>query len=188
MAKKTKQRRKKQAEHTHLGIAIDHYDVRVHAGINLQLIGSASIDFQNQEPVYVFGTTIDLNGRCISPADRAGDRYDIRLYGESGSSPKLEAKVADLRKRNKEGEIQYRKRASGMHPIYEDPPPLAYLEKVRGEPRWNAWVWVAAQLVSDCLQVLQLNKQSYVHINERKIDRQRQIRSLSIQTVDPQDD
>lgn len=39
-----------------------------------------------------------------------------------------------------------------MHPVYEEPPALGLLTKVRGQARWIAWIQVPESLVSDSLR------------------------------------
>lgn len=178
----------KKPEFTSLGIAVDRYSARTKADINFQLFGSPLHITDDDEPVYVFETILDVSGICTYPATRAGDRYDVTLLGESVMRRHLRVTVADLQKRSKTGALQFRTYRGTQCPIYEDPPPLAFLEKVRGESRWTAWVWLAPQTVSDSLQILSGPQQVYLSIYEQKVTRQRQIRYLALQTTDPADE
>lgn len=178
----------KLSEFTSLGIAVDRYSARAKAGINFQLFGSPLHVTDDDEPVHVFETILDVSGICTYPATRAGDRYDVTLLGESLMGRRLRVTVADLQKRSKTGMLQFRTYRGTQCPIYEEPPPLAFLEKVRGESRWTAWISLASQTVSDSLQILSGPQQVYLSIYEQKVARRRQIRYLAIQTTDPADE
>lgn len=175
---------KKSSEFTSLGITVDEFAVRTQAGTNISVHGTPSF-IDDREPVFVFETILDITGMCTYPAGRAGERYDVTLLGEAEMKGRLKARVADLQKRSKTGAPAFRKYRGETYPVYEAPPPLAYLEKVRGERRWTAWVWLSPQTVSDSLQILSGSKQVYLSIYEEKVARQRRIQHLAIQTTDP---
>lgn len=179
------EKKKPEAEYTNLAITIDSYDARAQAGINLNLLGSSRYVIDDEEPVYSFDTVLELSGTCTYPDDRAGDRYEITLVGDTTPPRSLRIKIKDLRERDKDGLPRYRKYKDGHHPVYGEPPALAFLEKVRGENRWSVWVWVAHQMVTDSLLLLSSGKPVYVSLQEKKENRQRQIRNLGVQTTDP---
>lgn len=180
--------RKPKAEFMDLAISIDCYNARAHAGINLNLLGSSRYVLDDEELVYSFETVLELNGNCTYPDTRAGDRYDITLLGDSITQRNLRLKIKDLQERDKNGVPQYRKLRNTSYPVYREPPALAFLDKVRGENRWTLWAWVAQPMITDCLMLLSGGKQIYVSLREKKENRQRQIRALSIQTTNPADE
>ena len=137
------------------------------------------------EPVYTFGTVLELSGTCKYPDDRAGDRYEITLSASSATPQDLRLKIKDLHLKDTDGCLQYRKYRGIDYPVYAEPPAFAFLEKVRGEKLWTVWMQVAPQMVSDGLVILSGNKSVYVSIHEKKVDRHRQVRSLTVQTTDP---
>lgn len=184
-AKKRRRTKKKEAEYTFLAIAVDSFEAGTDARVNLSLRGMSRYLIDEEEPVYTFHTGLDISGVCTYPDERAGDRYDISLRSSTATPRDLRLKIKDLQKRDKEGFHVFKKYKDGHVPVYNDPHPLAYLEKVRGEPRWNLWMQVAPEMVSDSLSLLSGEKAVHVALHERKENRRRRIQSLSVQTTDP---
>lgn len=183
-AKKRRSKKRKESEYAFLAIAVDNYEARTEAGLNLSLLGSSRY-FIDDEPVYSFDTDLDISGVCTYPDERAGDRYEISLRASTTTPRSLRLKIKELQKRDKDGFHVFRKYKDGSYPVYDEPSPVAYLEKVRGEPRWTVWVQVAPQMVSDSLAMLSGSKSVYVSLHERKEDRKRKVQSLTVQTTDP---
>jgi hypothetical protein len=178
-------RKRKEPAYDFLSILVDDFDVRVDAGVNLDLLGTLTRYPDEDAPVYRFETHLELTGLCVDPESRAGDRYDITFIGDPRSRD-VRMKIKDLRKLDKDGSPAYKKLKSGLVPLYDDPPPLGYLEKVRGEARYTAWFWVAPQFVTDCLTLVSSkSKPVFLSLHEVRENRQRRIRSLSVQTTDP---
>lgn len=158
-----RRRRRSEPEFRSLAIRIEGYQARAEAGININLLGSLPwVSEPAEEPVSTFRTMVELEGRCISPEDRAGDRYQITLAGATAESPHLRLRVMHLHQRDARGSSRYRKHRDQQIPVYDEPNPLARLSKVRGEPRWTAWVEVAPQMVSDSLLLLSNGKRLYL--------------------------
>lgn len=178
-------RKRKEPAYDFLSVSVVDFDVRVDAGVNLDLLGSLTRYPDEDAPVYRFETYLELTGLCIDPESRAGDRYDITLIGDPRSRD-VRMKIKDLRKLDKGGSPTYKKLKSCLAPLYEDTPSLGYLEKVRGEARYTAWFWVAPQFVTDCLTLVSSkSKPVFLSLHEVRENRQRRIRSLSVQTNDP---
>ncbi|MCB0253941.1 MAG: hypothetical protein KDI55_09445 [Anaerolineae bacterium] len=153
--------------------------------MSFDLLGTLTHYPDEEALVFRFETQLELTSLCTNPASRAGDRYDITLFGDPRARD-VRATIKDLRKLDKDGSPVYKKLKSGLVPVYKDPPPLAYLEKVRGKPRYTGYLWVTPQFVTDCLiLVTSKSKPVYVSLHEIREHRQRRIRSLSIQTTDP---
>ncbi|MCG7980280.1 MAG: hypothetical protein N0E58_19390 [Candidatus Thiodiazotropha endolucinida] len=182
-----KKRKKKQSEHTFISIMVDEYSTNVYAGINPKLLGTPHYIQNEDDPAYKFETKLEIKGICTDPLDRSGHRFDITMYGTLDKQH-LPPTIKELHERNKNGDYLYRKYRGRVYPVYETPPPIAFLEKIRGENHWVTWLWVSPQLVTDSLIVLSGNKQVFVSIHEIKEYRQRQIKSLSIQTVNPEEE
>jgi hypothetical protein len=60
------------------------------------------------------------------------------------------------------------------------------VDKVRGEPRWEGWAFVAPRFVQDVLAVLNQARPLYIDLLERKEQRSRWIQGLTVQTIDPE--
>ena len=120
------------------------------------------------------------------PDDRAGERYEITLHGGSKDTDDvLGQRIRDLHRKSKDGSHEYKQYRGGTYPVYEDPPKLGLVEKVRGERSWIAWASVHHQMVTDALILLGDDKPSYVSIHEKKVGRYRWVRSISALNVDP---
>lgn len=181
-----KRRKHTEPEYALIAITVDDYTVHADAGINLSLLGSPrAVD--EDEPVYRFETTLELSGLCTDPEDRAGHRYDITMRGApTGYEHSLAIK--HLREHDKNSLPRYRAYRGGQLPVYAPPPPLAFVNKVRGEDCWTVWLTVAPQIVTDSLILLSGSKTVYVSLHEVKEHRQRRVQSLSVQTTDPREE
>lgn len=179
-----KRRKKKQADYAFIAVEVDDYSVRCEAGINYHLHGSLYPFDHENEPIYSFETVLHISGVCTAPQDRTGHRYDVTLYGmpdEQRNNPR----IRDLHERDEYGGHKYRKRRGREEPVYAPAPPLAHIDKIRGEDRWTTSIFVAPRMVTDSLIILSGPKQAYISIHEIKENRKRRVNSLSVQTTDP---
>ena len=71
------------------------------------------------------------------------------------------------------------------NPIYDPPKGIGLLNKIRGEPRWTAWLNVPPHFTGDALALLSNGKSLFLAIHERKRNRVCWVQSLSLQTIDP---
>ncbi|MET0010716.1 MAG: hypothetical protein ABW109_22910 [Candidatus Thiodiazotropha sp. 6PLUC4] len=182
-----KRRKKKQADYSFIAIEVDDYSVRSEAGINYHLHGSLYPFDHEDEPIYSFESVLHISGVCTDPKDRAGHRYDITLYGmpyEQRNTPSIK----DLHERDEHGSPKYRKRRGREEPVYTPAPPIAYIDKIRGEDRWTTSVVVAPQMVTDSLIILSSQKSAYISIHEIKENRKRRVNSLTVQTTNPEEE
>jgi hypothetical protein len=167
-----------------IAIKVDDYSVRADAGINTSLLGTPRNIDDEEEPVHEFETKLEITGLCTDPADRAGHRFDIHIYGAPDIDQRT-PRIKDLHERDKEGDHRYRTYRGRQYPVYASPPPVAYIDKVRNENRWLTWLWVTPRMVTDILLLLNGSKQAYVSIHEIKEGRKRRIQNLTVQTTDP---
>lgn len=181
-------RKIQQPEYTLLGILINDYHVRSDAGTNLHLHGSPRTWIDENEPVYTFETHMTLYGTCMYPEDRAGDSYEITLFGSQSSPRDLRLKVKDLHERDKKDMPRYHTYRGVCRPVYAEPPSLTFVNKIYGESRWTVWLPTVPQMVTDSLLLVSGKKPVYVSMNEKKVGRQRHVQSLSVQTTDPSDE
>jgi hypothetical protein len=176
-------KRKSAETHTFLSIRVDSYDVRSAAGISIFLVGTASDYLSEDEDVFDSQTHLTVRGECIDPKERYGERYEVLVHGERASHPRL--KVKDIHATDKDDLRVYRTRYGRNMPVFNVPRGIATLERRRDDRVWSAWVTVEPNLVTDMLIVLSLNRQSYLSIHEKRFERRRWIRDLSLQTTDP---
>ena len=102
------------------------------------------------------------------------------------SSGREHPKLKDIRARNTEGQIVYRKYRDMQVPVYTCSPGLAVTTKSRGTREWQVCLWVARRTASDILTVLNGSpRQLYLFIHERKVEQRRWVVELTVQTTDP---
>lgn len=179
-----KRRKKKEPDYAFIAIEVDDYSVRVDAGINSSLLGSPRYIDNEEEPVHEFQTNLEITGLCTAPEDRAGHRFDIHMHSAQDVDQRT-LHIKDLHERDKEGDHRYRTYRGREYPVYAPPPPVAYIDKVRGENRWLTWLWVVPRMVTDSLILLNGNKQVYASLHEIKEGRKRRVQNLTVQTTDP---
>lgn len=184
MPRREKRSEKSTDEHTHLSLRIEDHRVRAKAGISLYAHNPqyAWRDTQD-EPLYQFETHLKLSTICTDPGNRAGDRYLVSIY--SDVSPDFYRKLKDVQAVNADNVRQYRTYRGRRIPIYKPPLGIGSLEKTRGEASWQGTVWATPSYVSDLMTLLGHHHQLYLKIHEKRIERQRWIQSIGIQTTDP---
>lgn len=185
MPSKKSRKRNNSPKYTFLTITVDDYKVRITTGPNSQILGSTRYVKDDDEHAIVSNTVLELKGLCTDPEDRAGERYEITLLGGSSDTGILGQKIKDLHRKSKDGFHEYRQYRGRNYPVYEDPPELGLVEKVRGESRWIAWASVHQQMITDALILLSGNRPIYASINEKKFERKRWVQSISVQSTDP---
>lgn len=70
-------------------------------------------------------------------------------------------------------------------PVFKNVKGITFLDKVRGENAWTAWLTIAPRLVTDMLILLQAERIKYVAVHEVREGRDRWIRDIGLQTTDP---
>jgi len=175
-------------EHTFLAIRIEHHKARCNAGVDLNLLGGSLYDVDPKALVYRYDTTLEVSGICAYPDERAGERYDVTVYGATPDSWQMALRIEDLQERDKDGAPRYKNLKRGLVPVYREAPSLGHIEKVRGEARYSVVIWAAPLFVTDALTLLSHDRQLYVAIQERRLSRRREVRSFSIQTTDPSEE
>ena len=186
---KKKRRSKRSADDTHLALSVDGYKVRARAGINHYAHETqyAWRDTQ-EEPLYEFETDLEVSATCTYPEKRAGDAYELTIYGDVSPESEIYWKLRDIQLVDKNHVPRYRAYRGRQIPVYAPPKGLGSLAKERGEPRWHASVWAQPRYVNDLLVLLGHNQQLYLSIHERKIERQRWIQSITVQTSNPEEE
>jgi hypothetical protein len=125
---------------------------------------------------------------CTDPSVRAGDTYDLTIYSEVRSDSAVYWTLKDVQVVDEDRVPRYRTYRGKNIPIYKPPNGIGSLEKERGEARWRGTIWAQPRYLSNLLILLGHHRQLYVAIHERKVERQRWIQSLAVQTSDPEDE
>jgi hypothetical protein len=186
MGRKKTRRNKSEDEYSHLAIRIERYEAETDASINHDIYHPQhAFNLDDRDPVFRFITRIVIFGKSTYPDVRAGDVYELKIYGDDAPSRHLQAKLEDFQARDERGSPQYRMYRGSRIPVYKAPNGLGLLQKERGEARWTAWINVAPRLVSDMLTLLGTGRGQYIALQERRQGRVRWVRSISLQTTDP---
>jgi hypothetical protein len=180
--------KKPTAVDTSVAVRMDGYEARISASVNYSVeepkyaIGRLGDD----EPVYEYVTHLTITGTAIQPAERAGERYELTIYGDDSPSRCVNLKLKDVQVRDeKYNSPQYREYRGRQLPVVRHIPGLSTVEKERGAPTHRAWLNVAPRLVSDMLVLLASGRATYVDLHEAKENRHRWIRRIELQTTDP---
>lgn len=177
-------RQPKQAEeHTHLAIRVESYSAIASAGINPALYRDNPRDIIPEDLVLEGSLGLEVRGICTYPPPRADQKFEITIHTENASKAGL--RVKDLHKRDANNAPLYRKNRGELYPIYNLPAGLGMIERRRSDDVWAGWVFVEVKVVTNMLILLGQSQQSYLSINERKIERHRWIWHISLQTSDP---
>jgi hypothetical protein len=186
MPRKTKRRKQTEEEHTHLAIRVERCEASVEAAVNYNVYSPQSAwNSDDDEPLHRFTTRLTVAGKSTSPDERAGDTYEVTIYGDNLGSGDVRATLRDVQARDEHGSPKYRQYHGRQIPIYNPPPGMGLIDKIRGEPRWTAWLRVSPRFTSDALALLSNGRSLFLAIHERKKDRARWVQSVSVQTSDP---
>lgn len=185
MPQKGRSRKKKPPEsHEHLGARVSGYKVRIEAGLNLDLKGTALRQPQPTDPLFTYHTTLLIWGEGIFPDERAGEFFDFRIIGASeADDPRLE--LADIQGRDRHGGLKTRTYRGTEIPVYEPPPGIALMFPGGGKRHHQAILRVPPHLASDMLNALATGAAPYMAIHEYKIGNKRWIDTLTLQNTHP---
>ena len=187
MPRKGKRRSRSDEEHSHLAIRVERHEASVEAGINHNVYAPQSaLDLDETDPLHEYTSRLLIFGTAIDPPHRAGEPYEITVYGEDDRTRRMRATLADVQARNEFGTPQYRPYRGRHIPVFRPPGGLGLLDKVRGERRWTAAIFVTSGFVSDALALLARGDPLFVAIHECRTERARWVRRLTLQTTDPQ--
>jgi hypothetical protein len=169
-----------------LAIRVERYEAEADASINHEIYyPQHAINLDDHDLVFRFIRRIVIFGRATYPEGRAGDAYELTIYGDDAPSRYLQATLEDFQARDEHRTSQYRTYRGREIPVYRTPNGLGLLQKERGEPRWTAWINVLSRLVNDMLTLLGSSRLLYIALQERRRGRDRWVKSISLQTNDP---
>ncbi|UCI23529.1 hypothetical protein [Mesorhizobium sp. B2-8-5] len=186
MPGRTKRQNGPEEEHTHIAIRVESCEVSVKARINHDVYAPEyAWDLDDGDPLYQFTTQLTVVGMATYPEGRAGDAYELAIYGSNSDTRRLSATVKDVQARDEHGLPQYRSYRGRQIPIYNPPSGMGLIKKIRGEPRWTAWLYVPPNFTSDALALLSNGRSLFLAIYERKKGGTRWVQGVSLQTTDP---
>lgn len=186
MLSKRKGLRQAEDIFTQLAIRVEHYEVRVAAAISHDVYAPQfAWNLDDNDPVYPITTRLTITGVSTYPEERAGDSYELTIYGDDAPSRRLNATLKDVQVRDQYGSLEFRKYRDRQIPVYHPPEGMGLIEKVKGEPRWTAWFHTPVRFASNLVSLLGHNRVLFISLNERRKAKARWILGMSLQTVDP---
>ena len=178
----TKRKRPREVV-SHIVVCVQSFQVRSDVGLNYELIDLDRC--HNETPIYHFSTELEVIGECLEPRDRKGHEFKITVVGQEGDHWFIQRKLGDYQRYDKDGREVFKKRRGIERPVYDLPEGVCVLNKVRGEPRWDTYLWAPASFVTHWLTLLTTTSPLYLALHEIKKNRQRWINSLSLDTAEP---
>jgi hypothetical protein len=184
--RQNKRKINREEQHTHLAIRVGRYDACVRASVNHNVYAPQyAWNLDDTDPLYEFTNEVTITGVATSPPERAGATYELTMYGNDTPSHRLNLELKDVQERDEHGSPKYRQYRGKEIPIYLAPKGLGLLDKVRGEAHWTAWLFVSPRLVADAVMLLGQQKNLFLAVHERKVERSRWVQGVSLQTNDP---
>lgn len=178
-----------EEEHTHLAIKVERWETSVEGAVNYNVYAPQSAwNSDDDDPLYRFTTRLTVAGISTCPEERAGDTYEVTIYGDNLGSGDIRATIKDVQERDEYGSPKYRQYRGRQIPIYRPPPGMGLLDKNRGEPCWTAWLRVSPRFMSDALALLSNGRALFLAIHESRTNRTRWVQSVSLKTTDPADE
>lgn len=189
---RTRKRRKRAnalEEYAHLALRIDDYKARVETSINHYAHGPQyAFRDTEDEPLIHFLANLEIIATCVYPDERAGDTYELTIYGDDHPESQTLWKLKDVQVVDEHYSRKYREYRGNRIPVYHPPKGIGMLDKSRGEPHWHGTIWAQPRYITDLLIVLGHSKRLYLGVRARMIERHRWIQSVSVQTTNPADD
>lgn len=171
---------------TTLAIRIDRHEARFDASVNHNAYAPEhAFRLDEKDPVYCFNASLVVSGTVSDPTHRRGDQYELVFHGDDSPSISHNLTLKDIHERDEHHSLKYRLYRGSQIPIYAAPKGLGHLQKMRGENRWTAWIFVPNRFVSDMLTLLGHGRTLFLVLHERKVGRTRWIASTCLQTTDP---
>ncbi len=132
-----------------------------------------------------FDSNLEIAGICTYPEERLGQRFSITVRGNQPDQGDLNVRLQEFHVNDKNGDPKYRKLRGYDRPVYDVPKRVGLLEKVRGENSWHGWICVPEITVAVMLTLLERRRPVFVEMHERRVERNRWINGVTLQTADP---
>lgn len=143
---------------------------------------------RSDDLAYEFSTTLHITGVCQAPIKRKGEKFSISVTGRELHAGEHSLTLKDFQARDEHWLPKYKMYRGEQIPVYDPPRGFGLLSRERGTGIWRAWFWMTPYLVSDMLLLLSQARPLFVQIHEYKSGRDRWIKSLSLQTMPPEEE
>jgi hypothetical protein len=176
-------KRESAEEHTFLAIRVESYEADAGAGLNLNLVTTHPYNDSPEDFVFAFGTKLEIKGVACYPTERSGEKYEVTFRAKDSGQYRLRLK--DIQARDEHLIPLYRQYRGGSFAVYEPPAGLSTIERRRHDRVWQGCLFVESHFTRDMLILLGHNRPLYLSVHELKVERQRWIRSISLQSTNP---
>jgi len=144
--------------------------------------------FESDAKVYSFTSSIELEGFYIYSDDRDNEEIQLTVYGTDEGPYDFDTVLADCHVRDENGTYKFRRVKGQEIPVYDIPKGIGHIERMRGKKIWSGFAWVNQQTVTNMLTLLPTVSSLYLSMHERKIDRNRYIVGLTLDTKNPDEE
>jgi hypothetical protein len=178
-----KRNRKPEAPQIPAYARVESYDVRSSVRFNIHLLGQLRDVLPDDAEVFESTTVLTVRGMFYEPAPRSGEHVELTVYGERTTRSPL--RIKDIQARDKNEGRMYRTVRGHHVPVLNLPTGVTTIERRRSDNVRATAVFVESGLVTDMLLVLATGRPTYLSLYEKKADRRRWLRDVTLQTNDP---
>ncbi len=167
-------------------IKLTEYSASVDASINYKVRDARN--YESNAKVYGFTSSLELKGIYIYSDDRDNEEIQLTVHGTDEGPLDFDTTLADCQASDDKGNYKFRKMKGQEIPVYDVPKGIGHLERQRGTKIWSGFVWVNHQIITNMLTLLPTVSPLYLTIHERKVERNRYIVGLTLQTNHPDEE
>lgn len=172
-----------------VAVRVTNSELQSEASFHYNLYGDRPILYRPEALVHNYYPTVIFTGECLHPEKIHGHTFIIHLEGYELSSRNLGATLDDFHKRDEYGRRLYRTYRGEEIPILSPPPKgVGTYDKVRGEPAWEAHLWMGRDFVRDVMAMMAIKERLYVYMDTYTENRTHWIRSLTVTSINPMGD
>ncbi len=169
-----------------VAIEVTNSEVQSEASFHHNLYGDRPLFYHADDLAHTYFPTLMLAGLFLHPAKLEGEAFTAHLIGSELHSGKLSVTLDDFHKRDEYGSRIYRKYRGEQIPVMSPPPKgVGSYEKIRGEPAWQAHLWMGREFVRDVMAMMALKDQLYIYMNTYTENRTHWIRELNVTSKIP---
>lgn len=169
-----------------IAVQLEQVEVQSEASFHYNLYGDRPLLYQADDLACNYYPTLTLNGTCLHPIKMEGDAFTVHLIGKELRAGELSATLDDFHKRDEYGSRIYRKYRGEQIPVMSSPPKgVGSYEKIRGEPAWQAHLWMGREFVRDVMAMMAIKDQLYIYMNTYTENRTHWIRELNVTSKNP---
>jgi hypothetical protein len=172
-----------------VAIKVIESEIKSDAYFHHNLHGPRPHFYRAEDLAYVYYPTVILIGECIHPQNIKGNTFTFQLIGQELHAGRLSATLDDFHKRDKYGSRIYKTYRGEDFPVMTPPPKgVGTYEKVRGESKWQANLWMGKEFVRDIMKMMTIKEQLYIYMNKYTEERIHWISEFSVTSKNPLDD